>query len=327
MAKKKTPILKKVSLFIITTLVVIFLLEILLRSTYSLYSNYNTEMWRYSSELKQKSSYPGLGHEHVPNKTSFLYGVEIKTNSLGLRANKEYKIPKPRGIKRILILGDSITMGWGVEYNNTYPKVLETLLNKNTNQTYEVINTGVGNYNAINELATLKKLLKLEPDMVILGFYINDIEEIYYCSEIVCWLERNSYLYAFVYDKIIKLKYRGETNYKNYYLNLYKDEKLRNNLKRTLNQMIQIANNNSIYFIFVNIPEFHEFKNYPFEEVDQFIEREIINNSTITYINLLPKFKNETLENIWVSYEDPHPNAKGHRIIANSIFQKIINLV
>lgn len=283
-------------------------------------------MWRYARELKRISDFPGLGHEHIPNKTDVLYDVEIKTNSLGLRANREYSLPKPKGIKRILFLGDSITLGWGVAYDGSYPQVLESLLNKNSKIKFEAVNTAVGNYNAINELAALKKFIYLEPDIIILGFYIDDIREIKYPSRIGCFLKKNSYLYAFIMDKLINLRYKGKDYYGDYYLKLYNNERFRNDLKRIINEIIEIANSKSIPLIFVNIPEFHRFDVYPFLKINRFIEDEILSGENIKYINLLTTFQNQPIPSIklWVSAEDHHPNAKAHKIIAKRIYEELM---
>lgn len=321
----KNTLCKKILLSIITIIVFLLILEVFLRLTYPLYANYNTEMWRYASESKQISHNPGLGHEHTINSTNMFYGAEINTNSLGLRADKEFDIPKSNGTKRILVLGDSITMGWGVNYNETYSNVLEKLLNKNSEVKYEVLNAGVGNYNSVNNLAAFKKYLYLKPDIVILGFYINDIEKITQPSKAEHWIKGNSYLYAFFSDKIINMRYR-RMDYTKHYSNLYADDLLRIHLNKILTEMIKLANNNSIPFVFVNIPELHQFENYAFNNINAFIEKEIIRDLDVIYVDLLEAFRNETPEDLWVSSIDPHPNAKGHKIIALNIYQKMKDL-
>ncbi len=309
-------------IFIITLIVLFCVIEIALRVSYPLYSNYNTEMWRYSSELKRVSSYPGLSHEHVPNNTSSLYGVRITTNTLGLRADREYMIPKPRSVKRILVLGDSITMGWGVDFSDTFAQILETKLNKyyKENSSFEVINGGVGNYNSLCELATLKKLMKLEPDIIILAYYINDIEKTPYSSGIGHLIKKSVYLYSFLFDKYVKLKYRKGNNYKQYYSGLYQDEKLRKNARNAIKEMIGIANQNSIPFILMNIPEFHNFKSNEFKMVRKFLDGIVKEHREIFFIDLLENFKNRDAATFWVSMEDPHPNKKGNMIIADRLF-------
>ncbi|MCI0414349.1 carbohydrate binding domain-containing protein [bacterium] len=78
------------------------------------------------------------------------YFVEYRFNSLGCRG-RDYQIPKPNGIERILFPGDSFTLGVGVHESDTLPNQLEGLLNRGalrseSKKSYEVINCGAGGY-------------------------------------------------------------------------------------------------------------------------------------------------------------------------------------
>ena len=68
-------------------------------------------------------------------------GIPVKINSQGLRG-PETTYEKPSDTFRILNLGDSVVMGWGVREKDTYGRQLEQLLNKGgtANLRYEVIN-------------------------------------------------------------------------------------------------------------------------------------------------------------------------------------------
>jgi len=101
----------------------------------------------------------------------------IKINSDGFR-DREYLIDKPNNTFRIVVLGDSVTFGQGVELNETYPKILEKKLNAlNNGINYEVLNFGVPGYNTIEEVEMYKnKGVKYNPDMIIIGFVHNDAE-------------------------------------------------------------------------------------------------------------------------------------------------------
>ena len=97
-------------------------------------------------------------------------------NSQGLR-DREYPFEKTENVTRIFCLGDSITMGSGASNDETYPKSLERYLNKASAGmgAYEVINGGIGDYNAYQEQLLLKEIgLKYNPDIVILEYYPND---------------------------------------------------------------------------------------------------------------------------------------------------------
>ena len=327
--KKKNVTIKNITfhlcLLFITFILIQIMMEVALRVAYPFYKNYNTEMWRYASELKMLSDNSERGHEHVPNKSVMLYGVNICTNSLGFRSDREYSQAKKENVTRILVIGDSITLGWGVDYNQTYSRLLENLLNKGSkDKQYEVINTGVGNYNSVNELETLKKYIYLKPDIIIEGFYINDIEKVKYPTKLSYFFMKNSYFYAFIEDKIINATFGKSYSYKEYYNDLYKDEYLRERLRKAVRELDAIGKEHNIPVVFMNIPEFHQFKDYPFPQVNSFLENDVLVQTSVYYVDLLPYFINETPEKLWVSPEDPHPNAEGHKIIARSLYKFMV---
>src|SRR5687767_11126742 len=90
--------------------------------------HYGIEMWKYAKHVKQRSANPLMSHEHAPNREAVLMGVTVKTGSQGLR-DRDYAPVKGEHEYRILVLGDSLTFGWGVPVDSTYPKVLERILN------------------------------------------------------------------------------------------------------------------------------------------------------------------------------------------------------
>src|SRR5437763_607348 len=128
------------ALSIITALVVS---EGILRIKNSSMKNYDIEMWRYARELKIKSADPSLDFEHLKNKSALLQNVEIRLNEWGLRGDPIS--PATPGSRRILFLGASTTLGWGVREEDTVERQLERMLAA-AGQPAEVLNAGVGNY-------------------------------------------------------------------------------------------------------------------------------------------------------------------------------------
>lgn len=84
------------------------------------------------------------------------------------------------GGPRVLALGDSMTFGYGVEAEESWPEVLETLLRKDDRPDVEVINAGVVAYAPDQQLDQLRELLpRVRPDVVVLGLYPgNDLAEV-----------------------------------------------------------------------------------------------------------------------------------------------------
>ncbi len=100
--------------------------------------------------------------------------IEIKTDSLGFR-NAELG-PKENNEIRILVLGDSITLGDYVADENTYPKQLEALLQKDLPaKKIRMINAGVGGIDLETSYHIfLEKGLLTHPDYVVIGLFHND---------------------------------------------------------------------------------------------------------------------------------------------------------
>src|SRR2546425_4176535 len=86
-------------------------LEVLTRFVADDGMQYDLEMWKYARDVKQIAADPLLGHEHAPNRQARLMGVDFRTNSKGLR-DREFSYGRVAGKLRILMLGDSFTVGW-----------------------------------------------------------------------------------------------------------------------------------------------------------------------------------------------------------------------
>ena len=104
------------------------------------------------------------------------FNTLIITNEHGLR-DKDY--PKKRvGVYRILVIGDSFTMGHGCDIEDTFPKLLEGQLNQWLDESpsaFEVINAGVGGYSPDMEFDLLKEKMEIyEPDLVVMGFFVGN---------------------------------------------------------------------------------------------------------------------------------------------------------
>ena len=101
----------------------------------------------------------------------------VKTNALGFRG-PEITREKPAGTTRIIALGDSVTDGFYVDNEDTYPVQLEGLL-RASGYAVEVVNAARGGASIDRELAIFERLcVPLQPDIVVLAFVTNDIDDI-----------------------------------------------------------------------------------------------------------------------------------------------------
>jgi lysophospholipase L1-like esterase len=118
--------------------------------------------------------------ELEPNFDGLWTDVHVQINSMGFR-DSEIPISKKPNEFRILFLGDSVVFGYNLPQRDTIPEQLEYSLNQEFPQKFlEVVNAGVDGYSTFQEFYLLKyKGLRLKPDLVIVGFVLNDVYEHY----------------------------------------------------------------------------------------------------------------------------------------------------
>ncbi len=113
-----------------------------------------------------------LQFELKPNVDTEVFGSHFTTNTFGLR-DREYTRDKPPGVFRIVLLGSSMDMGWGVPTLDTYENRLEDWLNSHAakrglNRRFEVLNFAMAAYSPLHRLETLRrKVPAFQPDLVL----------------------------------------------------------------------------------------------------------------------------------------------------------------
>ena len=117
---------------------------------------------------------PVLGWRNRPGADTIFespeFRVHIRMNELGMRGGALPRT-RPAGRRRILLLGDSFVFGWGVEEGETFAAELGRRLPES-----EPIAMGVAGWGTDQELLWLRdEGLRLQPDVVVLCFYINDL--------------------------------------------------------------------------------------------------------------------------------------------------------
>lgn len=133
-------------------------------------------------------------HRLIPGKASITwlpgeYYTVVRANSLGLRGS-ELESPKRADSYRIVMLGDSFTMGKGVEEEETFSSRLAERLNSEAlslpHPRYEVVNAGIDSFSPLLEYLLLREEWgELDPDLVVLNFDMSDlVQDTYYQSQV-----------------------------------------------------------------------------------------------------------------------------------------------
>src|SRR4051794_40571893 len=280
--------------------------------------DYNTEMWRYGRELKLPNPDPRLGHEHVANAHAVLQSVNIRTNAWGLRGGPVSDAPAP-GTRRILMLGSSIALGWGVDEDKVVSSFLEKKFEAD-GQRVEVLNGGVGNYNAERYVERfLTRLAPLQPtDLLVLAF-VRDGEELTRDSGNV--LLRNSQLALTAWVAATRMMAKASDGPVEHYKRLYAPgSPSLAVMQAEFGKLATYAREHDIRVTLAMVPDIHlDLTRYPLGFVHEVFARTARDNG-FAYVDLLPAFQGLRPEDIWAMPGDPHPNARGHALMADAIY-------
>lgn len=315
------------TLFIICALSITFALgELTVRLVSSKKHIYNIEMVKYASKLKMRDPEGLVSHLHKPNAQANLMGVDIQLNSLGHRS-RELESNKKSNEQRVYLMGASGTLGWGVPQEETYSSLLEKELNANKLQThYEVINAGIGNYGTKAQYLLLKKQLdQVKPDHVVLTYYVSDViprevgndNPIYHYSYLAAYLANAA--------NVVTYALGGKSSLSEYYGQFY-DEKNPHwiQAKENINEIKKLCEQHGITFSIVMLPDIHNLtQGTPLKVIYEKIEADFIGMGIKT-LNIFSALQTEFAgreQEIWIQANDPHPNAKGHKVIADQLLQ------
>jgi lysophospholipase L1-like esterase len=161
-------ILKKIVFSMIVCLIVMGLIECLLGCT-GIADRIYRDRQSLSPVIMRD---PILSWDLKPN-LNIIYGdVAVSTGERGFRGGDP---PPPGKYSEILCLGDSVTFGWNVSENETFPSQLAACLESREPDRWNVINAGVPGHSSHQGRLRLESLLRdIKPVKVLLCYGIND---------------------------------------------------------------------------------------------------------------------------------------------------------
>jgi len=285
---------------------------------------YELEMWKYATDVKVRDYRPDMGHKHGPDRNTSLMNVPVRTEAHGFRGPAIDEKAAP-GVARIAFVGDSTTMGWGVAEQDTFAhKVIEQLVKQG--RKVDGFNEGVGNWNTAQELTNFRDTgLKMKPDIIVLTYFINDGEPMPTYTE-ESWLDRNSAAWIVLnyrLDSLIR-QFGPRLDWKEYYRRLYDDNAAGwKATQKALAGFAETARANNIKIIVFHLPELHELKPYPFQDVTDKV-RKVVEANGMPYVDLLPTVENMDPSTLWVTVPDPHPNAKADGAFTEGMIKELL---
>ncbi|MCV6636414.1 hypothetical protein [Candidatus Albibeggiatoa sp. nov. NOAA] len=169
MAKKTYPLAFHLLVPLITTLFTILLIELAFSLVYPI--PYSVERGMFCE------ADPYTGYRLKPNISSYAHntGYTNHINQYGHR-DQAVQIPKPDNVFRILLLGDSFTIGAKMREDQAYGHLLENLLDQQIEgKKIEIVNSGLGGWQPFQYAQYYEHYgQQFEPDMVLVGLFVGN---------------------------------------------------------------------------------------------------------------------------------------------------------
>jgi len=166
-AARRPPRALKLAVVALSVLFGLLVCELALRA-----AGYTYPLFYEPDEVRGYALSPGAEGVYRKEGRSF-----VRVNPDGLR-DEEHERPKPAGVFRVALLGDSYAEALQVEREETFWSVAEGLLGgcpPAAGRRVEFVNFGVSGYGTAQELLTLReKVWAYEPDLVLLAVTTNN---------------------------------------------------------------------------------------------------------------------------------------------------------
>ena len=309
---------------------------------------FDLPLWEWDEKLHYKHRPNSVKHwESFGNKP-------IVVNEYGLH-DDSFPIKKRKKELRILNLGDSITMGHGVTKDETYSKFLEMILSDSLSEyeIIEVINSGVQGYSTFQELEVLNRSLQFDPDIVTIGFCLNDVTEPFVVNKELGGIGLDYHRVTQAPNKLLNF-FLNETGFGR----LVQEIRIRkldaNQMKiaelydvkkmitkqvdstyqaqwnftlAELNNIYSVCKMNDIPVVLLIFPFTFQFNNTDIQWPQELLIQDAINNQ-VTYIDFLKTFEDkidsDTTKIAKYFLDEDHFTVEGHKVVTQELSRVLI---
>ncbi|MDH4186978.1 MAG: SGNH/GDSL hydrolase family protein [Nitrospira sp.] len=277
---------------------------------------------------------PILDWRYKPNTQSQWGKVVYDYNGTGFRG-ESHGIEKPAGVVRVVVIGDSVTEGYGVEWRDVFASNVQAKLGAG----YEIVSLGMGGLNTPQEVHILEEVgVRYRPDYVVVNFVLNDCDFFSSAKAGAKHTEDNqskiallgirinpgvkralksSALLYLVNGRIADLwgRLKGEERH-DYYGELWRNEANRAKVTTAFEKLRLLSHDHGFKVVVLVWPLVIDYGDYKFQGIHQWILEQAAANQFVG-IDLLPVFSTQPFRTLQVTSEDyVHPNAVGHSLAA-----------
>jgi hypothetical protein len=294
-------------------------------------NRFNSQLWEIYT--KRPSDWVAIRHtaamrttndnlivEFVPSTTIDFNGTRITINRWGMR-DRDYTLAPPPNTYRIALTGPSFVMGLGVEDNEGFEWLLEDQLNwehaGEPYARYEILDFAVPGYSPLQDLIVFEqKALSFQPNAI---FYMGHQREE---ESVVGYLaDRLSVGAELPYEDMMAF-----ANAAGIEPGTSKDEAIRRLtplggqiLLRTYQHIVEASHAHNVLPVWIFMPTLED----PVHEAEVTHLSGLANEAGFVTLDLSDAYANQDVDSLVVAYWDKHPNAKGHRLIADYLYRAL----
>ena len=279
---------------------------------------------------------PILDWRRLPNSEYTEGPIDYKYNTFGFR-DIDHTFLTPAHKQRIVVLGDSITEGYGVEWRSVFAPYIQSRLGDG----FEVINIAASGLNTPQEIHLFSQTgLQCRPELLVLNFVLNDCD--FYSNfksgqkyaalkdsridliglsvdpGVKRVLKSSAFLY-FVKQNLEDLigRFRGIPK-TDYYSEIWEKQENRKKITTGFDQLAALQKENGFDVLVIIWPLLTSYDTYRFQSIHQWVKDQAQKRDFST-IDLLAKFSSFPYRKLQITSEDStHPNALGHEIAAET---------
>jgi len=273
-----------------------------------------------------------------PGVRGVYQGALYESNAEGFR-DREYQRPKPPGTFRIVVIGDSFTMGNGVAVEDAYPSQLERMLAaRDDGLRYEVLNLGLAGANLERSVAQRLVAIGLDydPDLIVYGSTPNDIEGPSYRKSArfdplwYGWARPKLLLWGLVQTRWLHLMEMIRPPAGSYVAelddNYFHNQQAWQYFVGSMDHLADVARERDLCVIVLvhtrldTLNGLHPFRRH-YEAIASAARAE-----GFTVVQSFPYFRGMDAGSLWAGPRNPHPNPQAHRILAQALYDSLDEL-
>jgi hypothetical protein len=278
--------------------------------------------------------------------------VEYRFNRFGIRDRDDLTLAKPAGVRRVVCIGDSFTLGWGVRQEHNWPVLVERELRR-TEPRVEVINCGGAGsaYADEYELALRHRFGRFAPDLVLVTLCLNDllVTNGKLCQYRVAALgeadlppaERRFWMASLLLFDLSRrlarpsaLALEPDRDWVQELMDLPADHLWYRNKDETpsvywvagtpqralrgIRDWCRAHGCTAAVVVWPLLQGLEEGATYPFERLHRLVG-EFCAGEALPLLDVLPMLRGQCVEDLWVSPHDMHPNERAQELVAPAL--------